>query len=132
MQAKGTFDVTVSRQAAPAGLASTQIGVMTLDKRFQGDLEAASLGQMLSVLGAVSGSAGYVAMERVTGALGGRQGSFVLQHAGTMDRGAAQLVVAVVPDSSTGELEGLAGAMTIEITGDKHFYTFDYTLPDGA
>lgn len=131
MQAKGTFDVTLSRQPAPAGIAPAQIGVMTLDKTFHGDLEATSLGQMLSVMGAVSGSAGYVAMERVTGALGNREGSFVLQHAGTMDRGTPQLVVSVVPDSGTEALEGLSGTMAIEVTDSGHVYTFDYALLDG-
>lgn len=130
MHAKGTFDVTLSRQTAPAAIASAQVGVMTLEKQFHGDLEATSLGQMLSVMGAVSGSAGYVAMERVTGALGAREGSFVLQHAGTMDRGAVQLLVSVVPDSGTEALQGLSGTMDIDITDAEHFYTFDYALPE--
>ncbi len=130
MQAKGTFDVTLSKQPAPSGILSAQIGVMTLEKRFHGDLEASSLGQMLSVMGAVSGSAGYVAMERIIGSLDGRQGSFVLQHAGTMDRGVAKQMISVIPDSGTEALEGLSGTMAIEITGGEHFYTFDYALPD--
>jgi hypothetical protein len=78
----------------------------------------------------VKGSGGYVAMERVTGALKGRSGSFVLQHSGTMTRGTPQLSVKVVPDSGTGQLEGLAGTLTIKIDEGKHSYEFDYTLPE--
>jgi hypothetical protein len=81
-------------------------------------------------MGNVKGSAGYVAMERVTGTLKGRGGSFVLQHSGTMNRGTAQLSVTVVPDSGTGQLEGLAGTMTIKIDAGKHSYDFEYTLPE--
>ena len=76
----------------------------------------------------VQGSAGYVAMERVNGKLHGRNGTFALQHSGTMTRGAPQLIITVVPDSGTGELAGLSGKMTINIVDGKHFYEFDYTL----
>jgi hypothetical protein len=100
---------------------------MSLDKQFQGDLEGTSKGQMLAVGTDVKGSAGYVAIERVTGALHGRSGTFALQHSGTMTRGAPQLDISVVPDSGTGELVGLAGKMSINIVEGKHFYDFDYT-----
>ena len=103
---------------------------MSIDKHFQGDLHATSKGEMLSAMGEVKGSAGYVAIERVSGSLGGRNGTFVLMHTGTMARGVAQLSVMVVPDSATGELTGLAGSMTIKIEAGKHFYEFDYTLPE--
>ena len=106
------------------------MGRMTIDKQFHGDLEAASKGQMLSAMTEVKGSAGYVAMERVTGTLSGRSGSFVLQHSASMTRGAPQLSVTVVPDSGTGELAGLSGNLAIEIVDKKHFYSFDYTLPE--
>jgi hypothetical protein len=103
---------------------------MSIDKQFHGDLEGTSKGQMLSAMGSVKGSAGYVALERITGTLKGRSGSFVLQHSGTMTRGAPQLSVTVVPDSGTGQLVGLAGALTIKIDNGKHSYDFDYTLPE--
>jgi hypothetical protein len=103
---------------------------MTIDKQFHGDLEAASKGQMLAVGTSVKGSAGYVAMEQVSGTLHGRSGTFALQHSGTMTRGAGQLTVTVVPDSGTEQLAGLSGRMTIEITDGKHLYTFDYTLAE--
>ncbi len=102
---------------------------MSINKIFSGDLEGASHGEMLSVMTAVKGSAGYVALERVTGTLHGRTGSFVLQHSGTMTRGAAELSVTVVPDSGEGQLAGIAGRLTIIIADGKHSYEFDYTLP---
>jgi hypothetical protein len=101
---------------------------MALDKQFHGDLSAASKGQMLAVSTDTGGSAGYVAMERVSGALDGRNGTFALQHSGTMRRGTPQLEITVVPDSGTGELAGLDGRMTINIVDGKHYYEFDYTL----
>ena len=126
-RASGTFEVRLSPQAdGEAG--GALVGRMLIDKRFEGDLEAKSKGQMLAVRTSTEGSAGYVAMELVTGKLGGRSGTFVLQHTGTMTRGAQQLSVTVVPDSGTGELEGLAGRMEIVITKDGHSYNFDYTL----
>jgi hypothetical protein len=103
---------------------------MILDKQFHGDLVATSKGQMLSAGTAVQGSAGYVAIEQVSGTLHGRSGTFVLQHLGTMTRGAPQLLIRVVPDSGTGELTGLAGTMTIQIVERKHSYEFEYTLPE--
>ena len=102
---------------------------MTLDKQFQGELEGTSRGEMLAFMTEVQGSAGYVAMERVTGRLAGRRGSFVLQHTGTMDRGTASLAVHVVPDSGTEELAGLTGTMNIIIAEGNHSYELDYSLP---
>ena len=101
---------------------------MSIDKRFRGDLDGVSRGEMLSVRGDVEGSAGYVALERVRGALHGRRGTFVLQHFGTMDRGESRLVLEVVPDSGTGELEHLSGSMSIRIEDGKHLYDFVYSL----
>ncbi|MDH3786405.1 MAG: DUF3224 domain-containing protein, partial [Acidobacteriota bacterium] len=75
------------------------------------------------------GSAGYVAIEQVTGTLHGRRGSFVLQHTGTMNRGAPSLAVTVVPDSGTGDLVGLEGEFTINVEDGKHLYEFNYRLP---
>lgn len=125
----GLFDVKMSPQAA-AENEEASIGRMLLDKQFHGDLEANSKGQMLAHMTSVKGSAGYVAMEKVVGSLQGRKGSFVLQHSGTMNRGEATLVLNVVPDSGTDELEGLSGSMTITVTDGKHFYGFDYSLPE--
>jgi hypothetical protein len=102
---------------------------MSIDKQFHGDLEATSKGQMLTAGTEVQGSAGYVAIERVSGTLGGRSGTFALQHSGTMTRGEPQLSITVVPDSGTGQLVGLAGTMLITIADGKHSYGFDYTLP---
>ena len=130
-RAGGTFEVKMSPQVdGEAGGAC--VGRMLLDKRFAGDLEATSKGQMLAVRTPVEGSAGYVAMEFVTGRLAGRSGSFVLQHTGTMERGAQTLSITVVPDSGTGELEGLAGRVEIDFSGGGHSYSFDYAFGQGG
>ena len=133
--ASGRFDVKLEPRAPDHGHEHEHgetIGRMTIDKRFEGDLEATSKGQMLAFLTNVGGSAGYVAMEIVDGTLHGRRGGFVLQHSGTMAHGAKELSVTVVPDSGTGELVGIAGRLDIIITNGEHSYTFDYTLPDSA
>ena len=122
--ARGAFEVKLSPQ--PAG--DDSLGRMLIDKQFHGDLEATSKGQMLAAGTAVNGSAGYVALERVTGTLNGRRGTFMLQHTGTMTRGAPQLTITVVPDSGTEQLEGLAGTMSIIIADGKHSYELEYTL----
>jgi hypothetical protein len=127
MIATGPFDVKLVPQ--PAG-EDAVLGRMSIDKMFRGDLEGTSKGQMLAFRSPVQGSAGYVAMEQVTGTLHGKSGTFVLQHGGIMTRGVGQLTVTVVPDSGTGELGGLSGAMEIEIADGKHSYRFDYTLGD--
>jgi hypothetical protein len=103
---------------------------MIIDKLFRGDLEATGKGQMLVAGTDVKNSAGYVAIERITGTLDGRSGSFALQHSGIMTRGAPQQTITVVPDSGSGELAGLGGSMTIVIEGGKHSYNFEYTLPE--
>ena len=126
--ASGTFDVKMTPQSPDDKAEAPAVGRYSLDKQFHGDLEGTSKGEMLAVGTAVEGSAGYVAMEQVTGKLNGRQGSFALQHSGTMTRGAAKLEVTVVPDSGTGDLVGLAGKMEIKIADGKHFYDFAYTL----
>ncbi len=128
--ARGPFEVKLAPQKADNPQADgSGHGRMSIDKRFEGDLEATSQGEMLSFMSATKGSAGYVAMERVTGSLGGRRGSFVFQHSGTMNRGAPELRVTVVPDSGTGELTGLSGSMKIIITPDgKHSYEMTYAL----
>ena len=147
--ATGTFSVSMSPQAdsgfgpvaagsatsaRDAGLAASRSAVTTfnrlrLDKQYQGDLKASAHGQMLSAVTGTAGSAAYVAIEQVSGGLQGREGSFVLQHSGQMDRGAQQLTINVVPDSGTGALVGLTGRLNIRISEGQHFYDFDYTLP---
>jgi len=126
--ARGAFDVKLTPLT---GEDDAGLGRMTIDKQFHGDLEGTSKGFMLSSAATVvKGSGGYVAMERVTGTLKGRTGSFVLQHSGIMTRGTPQLSITVVPDSGTGQMEGIAGTLTIKIDQGKHSYEFDYTLPE--
>jgi Protein of unknown function (DUF3224) len=129
MHAEGTFDVKLTPQPEDKSEGLT-LGRMLIDKQFYGDLEAASTGQMLTGMTAVQGSGAYVAIERVTGTLHGRRGSFILHHLGLMVRGAPTLNVTVVPDSGTGELVGIAGTMTIVIANGKHSYDFAYSLPE--
>jgi hypothetical protein len=128
MHAAGPFDVKVTPQDDDSG--EPLLNRMTLDKQYHGDLEATGKGQMLTAGTEVKGSGAYVAIERVTGTLKGRSGSFVLQHAGTMAQNVPQLNIIVVPDSGTGELKGLTGKMLINIAADgKHSYEFEYALP---
>jgi hypothetical protein len=125
--AAGKFDVKLALQAPEDG-ADAALGRFTLDKQFHGDLEATSRGQMLTAGTDIEGSAGYVAMEKVSGTLHGRRGSFALQHNGTMARGAPSLTIHVVPDSGTEELAGLSGSMSITIAEGRHSYDFEYAL----
>jgi hypothetical protein len=131
--ASGPFEVKLAPQPPDDKVGDPTVGRMSIDKQFHGDLEGTSKGQMLTAMTGVKGSAGYVAIERVTATLrtpnGPRSGTFALQHTGTMTRGEPQLTVTVVPDSGTGQLVGLAGKMTINIVDSKHSYDFEYTLP---
>lgn len=127
--AAGTFDVKATPVTPAGGAADNSISELSLDKQFHGALEATSKGAMLASGNPAKGAGGYVAMEKVTGTLDGRKGSFVLQHSGTMKGGAAELTVTVVPDSGTDELTGIDGKMTIQISAGKHSYDFEYTLP---
>jgi hypothetical protein len=124
----GLFEVKVTpiddKSVDPA------LGRLMLDKQYHGDLEATGKGQMLTAGSAAKGAGGYVAIEKVTGTLNGRTGSFVLQHSGTMVNNVPQLTISIVPESGTGQLEGVAGKMTINIGPDgKHSYDLEYTLP---
>jgi len=128
-QATGPFEVKLNPESLSDIAGKTGLGRLSLDKKFQGDLVAVSQGEMLSFRSSVQGSAGYVAMETVTGTLHGRHGSFVLQHSSTMTRGVPEQSITVVPDSGTGELAGLSGRLLITIVEGQHAYRFDYTLP---
>ncbi|QNP39961.1 DUF3224 domain-containing protein [Lysobacter solisilvae (ex Woo and Kim 2020)] len=128
-QAKGPFDVKRTAMESVDAGGEASFGRIRFEKRFHGDLDATSVVEMLSAGNPASGSAGYVAVEHVTGTLQGRRGSFMLQHSGTLDRGEASLVVSVVPDTGTDELAGLRGNLRIDIAeGGAHSYTFDYAL----
>jgi len=130
--ASGTIEVKLTPQAPDDNAAGTVIGRILLDKQYSGDLNATSRGQMLAAQTAVAGSAGYVAMEQVTGTLHGRSGTFILQHSGTMAGGDFRLLVTVVPDSGTDELTGLSGEMKGEVVDGKHLYELNYTLAETA
>ena len=126
--ATGSFEVKIVPLDPAFKFDENPLGRMSIDKEFHGDLEAASKGEMLTAGNPAKGFGGYVAMERVSGALHGHAGTFALQHSGTMSNGAYQLSVTVVPGSGTGQLTGLSGTMQIIIKDGKHSYDFAYTL----
>jgi hypothetical protein len=130
MLARGSFAVNIIPQPPEDKTEGLTLGRMLIEKKFQGDLEAAGKGQMLTGMTEVKGSGAYVAIEHVTGTLHGRSGSFILHHLGIMERGAPRLNVNLVPDSGTRDLAGIAGTMTIIIAEGKHFYELAYTLPE--
>jgi hypothetical protein len=127
-QVKGPFDIKRSPEPGCDMGDGVVVAHVRFDKRFHGALEATSVVHMLAVSTDVPGSAAYVAIERVSGTLQGRKGTFFLQHNGTMARGAPSLALTVVPDSGTGELKELSGRMAIDIVDGQHFYTFDFRL----
>jgi hypothetical protein len=127
--ASGTFEVKLVPQTDDKN-GDAALGRMTIDKQFHGDLEGTSKGQMLTGMTDVKGSAGYVAIEKVSGTLKGRTGTFILQHNATMNRGVPQLAITVVPDSGTGQLTGMTGNFKVIIAEGKHSYEFEYTLPE--
>jgi hypothetical protein len=127
----GPFEVKVTHQDDSSG--EPLLNRMTLDKQYHGDLDATGMGQMLTAGTEIKGSGAYVAIEKVSGTLEGKKGTFILQHAGTMTREVPQLAIVVVPDSGTGELRGISGEMKIKFAeGGKHFYELDYTLEKSA
>lgn len=127
----GQFEVNMNPVEAYAqGLSGITLARMTLDKTFSGGLNATSKGEMLSAMTGTSGSAGYVAIEQVSGTLSDKTGGFVLQHFGIMDKGRDRLVLEVVPDSGTGALVGLTGTMQINREEGQHHYEFDFCIAD--
>jgi hypothetical protein len=128
--ATGTFEVKTTPLPADDATAGTAIGRYGIDKQFHGDLEGVSKGEMLGAGSQAKGTAGYVAIEQVTGTLHGHSGSFALQHFGAMDGGKFNLNVVVVPGSGAGDLAGIVGTMKIIIANGKHSYEFEYTLPE--
>lgn len=127
--ATGTFEVDMKPQGEGDAAEGSSLGRMSLDKRFSGDLEAIGRGEMLAARSDIPTSAAYVAIERVSGSLHGREGSFVLVHKGVMTQEKQQLVIEVVPDTGTGQLKGLAGSLAIRIEGGQHHYELEYRLP---
>lgn len=126
--AKGTFSVKMNAEPPYEVIEGVSLGRVSITKQFEGELDATSSVQMIGARGEEPTSAGYVAIERVTGSLSGRTGTFVLQHSGVMTRGVGKLEVTIVPDTGTGELKGIAGKMNIDIVEGKHCYALEYEL----
>jgi hypothetical protein len=131
-RAKGEFEVKLNPLSAyaPDSVEGPPLGRMSLDKKFRGDLEGTAIGEMLTAGAVTKGSAAYVAVERFTGTLHGKRGSFAMHHRGVMMRGEGELSVLIAPDSGTGELAGISGELAIIIGGGKHSYELEYTLSD--
>ncbi len=133
LHAKGSFEVKIVPAESSSIGQQASIGRMTIDKTFSGALEGSSKGEMLTGITQSTGSMAYVAIERVTGKLDGRDGTFVLMHNATMlksDPKTSALQVVVVPSSGTGDLAGLTGNLEIVIdSAGKHTYDLEYTLP---
>lgn len=123
--ARGTFEVALKQISM---LEEAPLARMSIDKTFAGDLVGTSRGQMMSVLTETKGSAGYVAIELVTGTLNGRAGTFMLQHSGLMARGMGTLTINVIPDSGTGDLAGIRGTLTIAVVDKQHTYELEYAI----
>jgi hypothetical protein len=128
-RANGAFDVKISPLTLSEQSADPKLGRMAIEKQYHGDLEAAAKGEMLTAQSEMKDSGVYVAVERVTGTLNGKRGSFAMYHSGIMNRGKPELTITVVPDSGTEELQGLTGTMNIKIDNGKHSYDFEYSLP---
>lgn len=128
-RAAGSFEVKIVPQTSEREATDATLGRMSIDKEYSGDLQATGRGQMLTSITDISGAAVYVAIERVTGTLNGKRGSFVLYHNGVATRTRRDLVITVAPESGTEELTGLDGTMSINIVEKKHFYELNYTLP---
>lgn len=129
MNINGTFNaILTSLDGYAKGENGVKLGRRSIEKTWNGELKAKSKGEMVSAMTPVKGSAGYVAIEQVTGTLAGKKGSFVLQHYGIMDKGKDRLILEVVPDSGTDELQGLTGKLAIRIEEGTHFYDFEYEL----
>jgi hypothetical protein len=127
--AKGSFEVKLAPLDAYNADPAAKLGRMSLDKQFHGDLVGTSKGEMLHVVGETNGPSAAVAVERVSGALSGKRGSFALYHVGVMENRAPKFWrVNVAPDSGTGELTGIKGEMKIIIEGKAHSYELEYEL----
>lgn len=126
--AKGTFSIVMVPPPAGEGAGRLSVGRMLIDKQYTGDFTGTGQGEMLSAGNPAAGSAGYVAIEHVSGTLHGRSGTFALQHNGTMHAGASHLAISIVPGSGTGDLFGIEGKLKLDIVERKHFYQIDYTL----
>ncbi|MFN2135279.1 MAG: DUF3224 domain-containing protein [Candidatus Promineifilaceae bacterium] len=130
MRAEGEFEVRLEPLEAYAGPGpGAELGRLSIEKHFSGDLQGGSAGEMLTAVSAVEGSAAYVAIERFEGLLKGRRGSFVLVHMGVSTGDQRRLVLEIAPDSGTADLQGIEGAMAIEQTDGRHYYVLEYVLP---
>ena len=126
--AKGSFEIVMKSPPPGEGGGRVSVGRMLIDKQYQGDFIGIGQGEMLSAGNPAAGSAGYVAIEHLTGVLQGRSGSFALQHAGVMHDGSSHLAISIVPGSGTNDLFGIEGTLKLDIRDRQHFYELEYKL----
>ena len=124
--ARGPMEVEIEAEPPYSEQGGLKLNRNLVRKEFSGDLVGTSEAQMIAAFTGTHGSAGYVAIEHFTGSVGGKSGSFVLQHSGVMNKGDAQLTVTIVPDSGTGELVGISGTLEIDNDEGQHSYALDY------
>lgn len=125
--AAGTFEIESWDEQPYEEQDGTRLTRTRLTKTFSGDVEGESAAELLMAYGSEEGSAAYVGLERVTGSVHGRSGSFVLRHSAVMERGEGSSSLDVVPDSGTGELRGLRGEASISVEpGGGHSFTLEY------
>ncbi|CAN5267966.1 hypothetical protein BH10PSE1_BH10PSE1_14810 [soil metagenome] len=127
-QTTGTFDVRITPVQPASDAAPDAPGRMLLAKTFQGGMEGVGAGEMLATMGPERSGA-YVALERVTGSVDGRSGSFALVHKGLMDKGAQDLSIVIVPGSGTDDLTDISGVFHLTIADGEHRYVLEYSLP---
>ena len=126
--ATGTFEVNIEPGPPYLDEDGVKLNRNSVRKEMDGDMVGTSEAEMLAAYTSTPGSAGYVAIECFTGSVHGKSGSFVLQHSGLMNKGDGQLTVTIVPDSGTGELEGICGTFEIDVDDGRHSYTLSYEI----
>jgi Protein of unknown function (DUF3224) len=128
-RATASFDITSWEEQTYDEQDGIKLSRTRVVKTFRGEIEGESTAELLMAL-AGEDSAAYVGVERVTGRVNGRSGSFVYLHTATAGRGAQAASWPVLAGSGTGELAGISGQARIDNLPDGgHVFTLDYELP---
>ena len=111
MNTRANAVITVHKYEPSAYDEPTEGPVLTrihVEESYSGDITGAGVAEFLHAA-RPDGSASFVGIERVTGAVAGRTGTFLLQEAGTLQDNAVSGDWFVIPGSGTGQLAGLRG-----------------------
>lgn len=134
-RAMGTFEQRYREESEYAEAAEgPRLVRVQVTHTFTGQIEGEGIGEQL-VLYSDTDAGSYTGLERVTGRIDGRSGSFVLQHSGIFGAGAVQASWFVVAGSGTAELAGLAGEGAYvgdPEQGDTIGFALDYLIDSGA